>query len=107
MKIIQQYARFYSAKILDVQDPLNWTIHGREIQLFCYITNSRIVESENATVTWSILGINSMMLFLVTVWRCSPAKYLLSSLCNWFRLVTDWFKPALHKTYCFIIARKK
>ena len=32
---------------------LNWTIHGREIQLFCYITNSRIVENENASVTRS------------------------------------------------------
>ena len=30
---------------------LNWTIHGREIQLFCYITNSRIMENENASVT--------------------------------------------------------
>ena len=25
--------------------PLNCTIHGREIQLFCYITNSQIVET--------------------------------------------------------------
>ena len=25
---------------------LNCTIHGREIQLFCYITNSQIVENE-------------------------------------------------------------
>ena len=35
-----------------------------------------------------------------------PVNYLLSSLCNWFRLVPDWFKPVLHITYCFIIARK-
>ena len=34
-------------------------IYGREIQLFCYITNSRIVENENASVTRSILVINS------------------------------------------------
>ena len=39
--------------------PLKCTIHGREIQLFCYITNSRIVENENGSVTWSILVINS------------------------------------------------
>ena len=38
---------------------LNGTIYGREIQLFCCVTNSRIVVNENATVTWSILGINS------------------------------------------------
>ena len=39
---------FYGAYWLD---SLNWTIHGREIQLFCYITNSGIVENENASVT--------------------------------------------------------
>ena len=38
---------------------LNWTIDGREIQLFCYITNLQIVENENASLTWSILGIYS------------------------------------------------
>ena len=79
-------------------DTLNWTIHGREIQLFCYKTNSRIVENENASVTWSILGINS--------YDAIFSNYLLSSLCNWFRLITDWFEPVLHNTYCFIIARK-
>ena len=26
---------------------------------FCYITNTQIVENENASITWSILGINS------------------------------------------------
>ena len=26
---------------------------------FCYITNPQIVENENASITWSILGINS------------------------------------------------
>ena len=86
------------------QQPLNWTIHGREIQLFCYMTNSRIVENENASVTWSILGINS---YDAIFSNSLPVNYLLSSLCNWFRLVTDWFKPVLHNTYCFIIARKK
>ena len=42
---------------------LNCTIHGREIQLFCYITkditNSWIVENENGSVTWSIIVINT------------------------------------------------
>ena len=86
---------------------LNWTIHGWEIRLFCYITNSRIVENENASVTWSILGINSYDAILVTVWCCLPVNYLLSSLCNWFWLVPDWFKPVLRNIYCFIIAKKK
>ena len=48
-----------------------------------------------------------MLLFLVTVWCCLHVNYLSTSLCNWFRLVTDWFKPALHYTYCFIMTRKK
>ena len=30
---------------------MNCTIHGREIKIFCHITNSRIVENENASVT--------------------------------------------------------
>ena len=30
---------------------LNWTIHRREIQLFCYISNSRIMENEDASDT--------------------------------------------------------
>ena len=30
---------------------LNWTINGIEIQLFCYIINSQIMENENASVT--------------------------------------------------------
>ena len=33
---------------------LNWTIHGREIQLFRYIINSQIMENENGLLTWSI-----------------------------------------------------
>ena len=53
---------------------LNWTIHGREIQLF-----------------------------LVTVWCCLPVNYLLSSLCNWFRLVPDLFKPVLHIILLLIV----
>ena len=50
-----------------------------------------------------------MMLFLVTFWCCLPVNYLLSSLCNWFRLVPDWFRPVLHNTctYCFTIAWKR
>ena len=48
-----------------------------------------------------------MMLFLVTVWCFLPVNYLLSSLCNWFRLVPDWFSPVLHNTNCLIIARIK
>ena len=77
---------------------------GREIQLFCYITNSWIAENENAWVTWSILGINSDDAIFS---NSLPVNYLLSSLCNCFRLVPDWFKPVLHNTYYFIIARKK
>ena len=30
-----------------------------------------------------------MMLFIVTVWCCLRVNYLLSCLCNWFRLITD------------------
>ena len=36
-----------------------FTIHGIEIQLFFYITNSRTVENENGSVSWSILIISS------------------------------------------------
>ena len=36
---------------LDWCQALNCTIHVREIQLFCYITNSQIVENENGSVT--------------------------------------------------------
>ena len=75
-------------------------INGRSVK-------NRIVENENASVTESILGINSYDAILVTVWCCLPVNYLLSSLCNWLRLVPDWFKPVLHNTYCFIIARRK
>ena len=30
---------------------LNCTIHGREIQLFCYMINSQIMENENCLLT--------------------------------------------------------
>ena len=45
-----------------------------------------------------------IMLFLVTCWCCLPVNYLLSILCNWFKLVPDWFRSVLNNTYCFIIA---
>ena len=48
-----------------------------------------------------------MMLFLVTVWCCLPVNYLLSSLCYWFSLVTDWFKPVLHKYLLFHYNQEK
>ena len=88
---------------------LNWTIHEREIQLFCYITNSRIESWRmKMPVTWSILGIKSYDAIFSNVWYCLPVNYLLSSsLCNWFRLVPDWYKPVLHNAYCFIIAWEK
>ena len=32
---------------------------------------------------------------------------LWSSLFNWVRLVSDWFRPVLYNIYCFIIAKKE
>ena len=75
-------------------------INGRSVE-------NRIVENENASVTESILGINSYDAILVTVWCCLPVNYLLSSLCNWLRLVSDWFKLVLHNTYCLIYSQEK
>ena len=34
--------------------PLNWTNRGIEIQVFCYIINSQIMENKNCLLTWSI-----------------------------------------------------
>ena len=77
-------------------------INGRSVE-------NRIVENENAlpAVTESILGINSYDAILVTVWCCLPVNFLLSSLCNWLRLVPDWFKLVLHNTYCLVYSHRK
>ena len=79
---------------------LNGTIHGREIQLFCYITNSQILENENASVTWSILLINSDDAIFSNILCCLPVDYLLSSFCNWFQ---DWFQTGLDRFYTILI----
>ena len=87
------YSSFYHSQ------PLNCTIYGRELQLFCYITNSRIVENENGSATWSILVINSydatfsnsLVLF---AWQWS----FLSCCLNWLRLFPYRFGLVLHNT---------
>ena len=54
---IQQLSDFVTDAVFTMSyDPdeypsLNCAIHGGEIQLSCYISNSRIVENENGSVT--------------------------------------------------------
>ena len=45
---VQLYTKHFSFCMCSA---LNWTINGIEIQLFCYIINSQIMENENASVT--------------------------------------------------------
>ena len=52
---------------LDIMLPMNCTIHGREIQFFCYITNSRIMEMKMALSDNQSLLYILMMLFLATI----------------------------------------
>ena len=37
-----------------ISQSLNWTNHGIEILLFCYMINSQIMDHENCLLTWSI-----------------------------------------------------
>ena len=53
---------------------------------------------------WKWLGhmINYCYKFL-WFWCCLPVSYLLSSLCNWFRLVPDWNQTGLDQFYTILI----
>ena len=53
--------------VINMTKSLSFTIQGIEIQLFCYIIYSQVMENENGLLTWSIPIIIPYDAILVTI----------------------------------------
>ena len=70
---------------------LNCTIHGIEMQLFCYIIYSQVMGNGNGLLTRSIPIINPYDAIFSNNWWSAAYCLVFPTGLSWFQTGLDWF----------------